>query len=37
MFRTKDFCVIQTEMRFCYMEVGCKIKDEYIYCFMKFS
>ena len=29
--------VIQTETRFCYMEVGWKIKDEYIYCFMKFS
>ena len=29
--------VIETETRFCYMEVGWKSKDEYIYCFMKFS
>ena len=28
---------IQTERRFCYMEVGWKSKDEYIYRFITFS
>ena len=37
MFLTWDFCVIQTETRFSYMEVAWKSKDEHIYCFIKFS
>ena len=37
MFPTWDFCVIQTDTRFCYIGVAWKSKDKYIYGFMKFS